>query len=79
MLKVTVEILPHGYDDEREVIGEMTIINDGTGNRLMGSYDIEANEAGKETHGRITNYFRAQSLWKLLGEAMEEVEYNEMP
>jgi hypothetical protein len=42
MLRVTVELLPHGSEDEKRRLAVIDIANDGTGDALVGNYDVRA-------------------------------------
>lgn len=68
MLRVRVEIVPHGVEAAAEVLDERFIGNDGTGGRATGSYDVyDADPRGKPypRHeregwlGRIEDYPRS--------------------
>jgi hypothetical protein len=38
MIRVTVELVPYGIEDQKRVIGEMKIWNDASGDRAHGNY-----------------------------------------
>lgn len=44
MLRVTIELIPHGDISKTELLGRINIINDGTGNLKSGSYKYDYTE-----------------------------------
>lgn len=69
MIRVTVELLPHGDESRRRTLGTMEIANDGTGDQETGNYDaILRAEYTNGRVGRVTNFHRQhQSCWSLVG------------
>lgn len=69
MIRVTVELLPHGDETRKRTIGLMEIANDGTGDVETGHYRgklIAEYTDGRP--GRIENFRRQrQSVWSLIG------------
>lgn len=76
MLRVTVELVPHGVESRKRTLATMEIANDGTasdgsGNSEFGNYNgvLHAEytpPAGRK--GRVTNFARRkQSVWSLVG------------
>lgn len=71
MIRVTVELLPHGSEEGKQVLGVMEIANDGTGNQFVGNYSgvLHAEytaEAGRT--GRVDQFYRkSHSVWSLVG------------
>jgi hypothetical protein len=41
MLRLILEIVPHGKEEDKKKIGEMVIINDSTGDNIIGNYIYE--------------------------------------
>lgn len=39
MLRITIELLPHGDASRARKLGEMTIANDATGSQSVGNYN----------------------------------------
>lgn len=70
MIKVTVELWPHGYETGKEVLAEAFIANDGTSdNRNIGNYEVWLKQKTKRSlkFGRVKNYRRlTQPIWKLI-------------
>ena len=81
MLRVRVEIVPHGIESAAEVLEERFIGNDGTGGHDIGSYDIyDEDPRGKPYPrnertgwlGRIENIRRGpEHRRRLAAEALE--------
>ena len=70
MIRVTVELVPYGYEDRKKTIGTMKIINDLSGSREMGNYryfimDEDGNEIYK---GVYKGFPRALKIWRLIQE-----------
>lgn len=68
MIKITVELWPYGIEANKEVIGEMTIANDGTGTRYKGNYTFKVWSKGKLwKEGVITGFQRLRfNVWYLI-------------
>ena len=62
MLKVIVEIWPFGDEKSKRVIGEMVIVNEGTGSPEHGDYYALAD--GKKV--KVKDFTRAHGFWSLL-------------
>ncbi len=69
MLRVTIEMLPRGSEEDAYVLGRVFITNDGTGSLTVGNYDVEltkeppiAKRTGTWRKGRVEGFLR-----KLLG------------
>jgi len=68
MLKITIELVPHGDKDKAKVIGTGYIINDGTGNKSLGNYRaVFRRTRGMVKNSTIKEFTRKQrSAWDLL-------------
>ena len=75
MLRVTVELIPHGNELLKEILGEITIINSGTGTEEKGNYYIRAFdvESGLGKEGYINSYERKRLFWNLLEEVLRVI------
>jgi hypothetical protein len=71
MVRVTVELIPHGDESRPRTLGVMEIANDGTGTDHVGNYGgtLHAEYTGAEGRpGRVEKFFRRkQSVWSLVG------------
>ena len=71
MLRVTVELLPHGFEKNKRTLAVLNIANDGTGSSDMGNYrgTLHAEYTGPDgRQGIVTQYRRRnQSVWSLVG------------
>lgn len=71
-LLITVELVPFGDHLNKEVIGQMYIINTGEGTNEQGDYDYvvkEANALGVLTikdSGKINKFKRKKGFWSLI-------------
>lgn len=70
MIRVTVELVPFGREDEKKTIGTMVIINDATGSKEMGNYKFYVlNEKKKDIYSGVYKGFpRALRIWRLIQE-----------
>lgn len=78
MLKITIELLPHGFanEDKAKIISTGFITNDGTGNERLGNYKAtfhnskldQLKEAIKANqHSTVKSFARKRhSAWDLL-------------
>lgn len=74
MIRITIELLPLGLEENRRTLGIAEIENDGTGNigranyrfRIWGELDIIQKKIRPWKSGRVTGFFRKSSSWKLL-------------
>jgi len=76
VLKITIELIPHGEAEERKTIAEATITNDGTGDLAIGNYDCEVfglldKKKGRKT--RVEGFFRPNNVWYLVREMIDGV------
>ena len=71
MMRVTVELIPHGDESRKRTIGKMEIANDGSGDLSCGNYDgvLHAEYTDEDgRRGRVTGFNRQkQSCWTLVG------------
>lgn len=70
MLRVTIELVPHGDESRAKRIGEMIIANDGTGGTFHGNYQALVGSdqwSGEpEQYVRIHSYDRRKNVWDLV-------------
>lgn len=73
MIRVTVELIPHGVEDHprRRVLGKMEIANDGSGTEEIGNYKGTLHAEYTSPAGRPGKLFgfrrQRQSVWTLIG------------
>lgn len=75
MLRVTIELLPHGREDNKKVIGIMEVMNDGSGTEEIGNYNIILREGKKEFKRGGVNEFHRKELgpWDLVYQALQNI------
>jgi hypothetical protein len=71
MIRVTIELLPLGIEEEKRHIGTMIIFNDGTGSRTRGSYKYRISKQGHPLsiwkEGEVDDFARTKlGPWDLL-------------
>jgi hypothetical protein len=67
VLRVTVELFPHGVVREGKILSQFHIINDGTGDHLWGNYKVVKKQKVKELSG----YRRSKPVEALIALAAE--------
>lgn len=80
MLKVTIELVPGGFEPMRRTVGSMRISNVSDLSDLS-DYRVEATEAANKLTGDppgiaeclVLNHVRRQRVWALLQRACEEL------
>jgi pyoverdine/dityrosine biosynthesis protein Dit1 len=71
MIRVRVDLVPFGNEDEAKEIGQLVLANDGSGNAFTGNYVfVYADDSGKEHVGSVKDFPRKQSIWKLIAECL---------
>ena len=75
MIKVTIELWPHGYEANKLLLGTILIANTGTGTKSRGNYDVVLMNK-KHTKplriGRVENFPRlSKNVYHLLKKALE--------
>lgn len=71
MIRITVEMVPYGFENSKYKIGEMTIVNDGTGTIEYGNYDITIVSDNYEIERRVEKFPRDKGIWPLITEALK--------
>lgn len=75
MIRITIELLPHGYEEKKTIIATGKIVNDGTGSVSIGNYKYEL-ELYKQSwnHGEIKGFPRQEkNIWQLLREVLSSI------
>jgi len=68
MIKITVELLPHGNEANKRLLGVMLIANDTTGTATVGNYIGAMESEYGERAGVVRGFNRkTQSVWSLVG------------
>jgi hypothetical protein len=71
MIRVRVDVVPFGNEDEAKEIGQLVFANDGFGNAFTGNYVfVYADNHGEECEGSVKNFPRNQGIWKLIAECL---------
>lgn len=66
MLKIIVQLIPFGELPAKQ-IAEMSIINDGTGNEVIGNYEYKLVADDIATKGKMTGFQRRKhNVWYLV-------------
>lgn len=83
MLRVTIELVPHGEEQLKRILDQAIIYNDGTGDHSNGNYVATL----QQKRVTIEGFARADSAWELLrlvlnktaSGAYQEVELGQVP
>lgn len=71
MIRVTVELLPHGDEKGKRTLGVMEIANSRTGSEFVGDYEgvlVAEYTSPVGRSGRVMQFHRKnQSVWSLVG------------
>ena len=71
MIRVRVDLVPFGNEDEAKEIGQLVLANDGFGNAFTGNYVfVCADDSGREYEGSVKDYPRKRGIWELLAECL---------
>jgi hypothetical protein len=75
MLRVTVELIPHGNLDKVETLGVAVITNDGSGDLAVGNYKyiVTDNFLLDKAIGSIVGHNRQEGFWKLVYLVLKEI------
>lgn len=71
MIRVTIELIPYGEEDEKQTLETLEIVNDGTGGMLFGHYDVYHRRGEQTVNGKRVDYHpRAQGVVPLVIRAL---------
>ncbi len=71
MIRVRVDLVPFGNEDQAKEIGQLVLANDGSGNEFTGNYVfVYADNSGTEYEGSVKDFPRRQGIWELLAECL---------
>ena len=78
MLRITIELVPHGVEERKEVIGVTTISNDATGTDTAGNYKYHVSKWGTGNRmwkaGKLAGFPRKRlGPWDLLYRVLKDV------
>lgn len=74
MLNIKFDIVPFGDESQRKTLGELHIINDGTGSVWSGNYNVEYKGLDDKTWiCRIEDYPRHEGFLELVKRALEKI------
>ena len=78
MLRITIELLPHGSEKHKKPLGMAIITNDGTGNESSGNYDVKLYTWHEPPRtwktGRVELFPRkTRGPWDLLYRALRDI------
>ncbi len=72
MIKITIELWPHGNEKKKKIIGIGTIVNDGTGNHEVGNYKFHLEDKNNGTlAGSLCGHLREDGVWTLIKKCLD--------
>lgn len=71
MIRVRVELVPLGNEENSREIAQMVIANDGTGNSELGNYGFARSDMFDHEEGAVFAFPRKSSIWKLIGRCLD--------
>jgi hypothetical protein len=78
MLRITVDLVPHGDESRVQPIGEMIIANDGTGSEEFSNYVFAMHDDKRGTDfGTIEDFYRNAGFWELIATCISEGSWKE--
>ena len=75
MLRITIELVPYGIEDEAQTIGTMLIANEGTGDYKVGNYAYVYNYSDRPDDpelGYVRRYPRIDGAWGLVKKVLND-------
>jgi len=71
MIKVTIELVPHGMAEHSKQIGTLTIANDGTGDSVFSNYNWVAEDDMTGKYSGVTfNHDHDSNVWELIAKCL---------
>jgi hypothetical protein len=78
MIRVTIEMIPHGVEELKHTLGEIVIINtiDNPKRPRLGNYKIlfEDKSINEKKEIIIKNYERSRGIWALLEKILKNIQ-----
>ncbi len=71
MIRVRVELVPFGNEENSREIAQMVIANDGTGNSDLGNYGFARSDTFDHEEGAVFTFDRKRSVWELIGKCLD--------
>lgn len=81
MIRITMELLPFGFEQGKRTLGVIEVANDGTGTAAIGNYTYRLSHAGRYYNpktkkpykkGWVAGHRRAASPYKLLYKVLKD-------
>jgi len=77
MIRITVELVPFGFEQRKRIIGTATIVNDGSGTQTHGNYSYEfVSRRGVRWRSGVIGGFprKRRNVWELLRRCLDSIE-----
>ena len=66
MIRVKVDIVPYGNEDEARQVAQMIIANDGTGDNNIANYGFVYSDNSDFGEGAVFDFSRSTGIWELI-------------
>jgi hypothetical protein len=76
MIRITVELVPHGDESKATMIETMLIANDATGNYIKGNYAYAYSDISGVKSGVVKKHPRRMGAWPLIAKALADKEHD---
>jgi hypothetical protein len=74
MLRITVELVSHGFESMKKKIGECIIVNDATGTKEIGHYEFVIKDKDNQKMCQINDFKRLErDVWELVYEGLHKI------
>jgi hypothetical protein len=74
MLEIDIKLVPYGIKDREQIIGRITIWNDGTGTNEVGNYGYKIVTDGDKLHkGKYKGFMRRDGVLKLIKNILNKI------
>lgn len=80
MIRITIELVPYGFEDMKRVIADGVIYNDNTGTVELGNYKTAFRTYGRDNNcysGEVKNFPRKLDVVQLLEIALQKAKETE--
>lgn len=78
MLRITIELVPFGNEDEAKQIGQMVLANDASGDSTTGNYEAiiapDAWTGAGERHVKLEGFNRRLGAWELVKKILQSAD-----
>jgi hypothetical protein len=76
VIRVTVELVPHGIESRKRLVGMLHIVNRGDGTKRRGNYDYYLDSTREQMRaGQVWDFPRlSRHVWYLIARVLKDVQ-----